>query len=105
MNEDKQATVLLPASLCREDNPNFATDAVALAELLQKTIFRWAINRPEKPSAEAVGAGIYAALWNLSESASPQTREAMRNACLATLLQNNDTTAKLLSVDSSLPPN
>jgi hypothetical protein len=98
-------TVILPPLLGRGKDPTYEQDALALAAYLQPIILSWALRRPEKLSAEAVGAGIYAALWGLSESASPENREAMRNACLATLLQNNPTTANLLSVDSSFPPN
>lgn len=101
----KNTLVMLPVQFDRETDPSYRNEAIELTSVLQKAIVAWAKDRPEKPKPQAIGAACYAAMWCLSESAGHDIQQAMRNACLSTLLANDVGATMLLLADNSLPPN
>lgn len=104
MNEEGK--VALPVFGDREYNDLFAKHTMELSDILVDAAIVWMSGfsgKPEKerPSAMAVGAACYVALWKLSESASDELRDAMRYSCATTLLKND---LKFQLVVADLPP-
>lgn len=106
MNE-QEGKVALPVFGDREYNALFEKHTMELSDVIVDAITVWLTGykgKPEKerPSAMAVGAACYVALWKMSESANDDSlQDAMRYSCATTLLKN-DTKFQLAIAD--LPP-
>lgn len=103
-NETK--TIVLPVFNDREFTEQFNKHVIELAEKLNDTIDDWVTSFKDtdldkRPSAYAIGAACYAALWKLSETAPETARDAMLVACSTTMLKND--TKFQLSI-ANLPP-
>lgn len=89
-----------------EQNDNNIGQVAALAELLRKAAYNWALEQAvaDAPvAAGVVGAAFYAAVWSLSESLSSEKQMAMRFACYATLISNDELSVALEKTSSQLP--
>ena len=100
--------IVLPVFTDREFTEQFNKHTLELADKLVEaanawiTTFRNSANE-DRPSAQAVGAAFYAALWKLSNQ-SPSSLEAMRQGCATTLLKNDVATRALITLASAQFP-
>lgn len=78
-----------------------------LAEKLRQTAMEWAKKQHfvlgTPATGGVIGAAFYAAVWDLSESLSPEKQMAMRFACYATLISNDELSVALEKTSSQLP--
>lgn len=100
------STVKVPTFSGLEPDEKNKKQIAALATVLRKAAYDWALTQAvnETPAtAGVIGAAFYAAVWDLSESLSPEKQTAMRFACYATLISNDELSVALDKTSSQLP--
>lgn len=98
--------VKIPSLPYVESNEANIKQVEALATVLRKAAYDWALEQAVAgmpAPAGVIGAAFYAAIWDLSESLSPDKQMAMRFACYATLISNDELSAMLDKTSSQLP--
>lgn len=103
--------IVLPVPGNREETELFNKHVLELSDKLVETTIAWLnsfqnVDVSNRPTAQAVGAAAYAALWKLSEleTVSEDNRDAMLSGCATTLLKN-DTKFQLLIANLPTIPN
>lgn len=109
MTDKETNSIKLPVFNDREFTDQFNKQTIELSAKLVEFTNAWLLtfkDKPEeeRPSAYAVGAAFYAALWTLSQNADEDIREQLLRTCATTLLKN-DTAFQLLITQFNSPPN
>lgn len=92
---NKKDELVLPVFNDREFTEMFNKQTLELSDKLIEAVDAWITsfdNAPEdeRPTAYAVGAACYAALWKLSATVGQDERERMLSGCATTLFKNDD---------------
>ena len=95
-------TVVLPVLSDGELTHIYHKQVVDLAFVLREAAANWANQNPGVLPA-SLGAGFYAALWDLTESLSPNKQETARMSCFMTLMSNHQAPQLIFKTSSQLP--
>lgn len=99
----KQVTrVVLPIISDGELTTKYHSEVINLAEVLRDAAVAWVNQNPGTLSV-SIGAGFYAALWDLTESLSPDKQETARMSCFMTLMSNHESPQLIFKTSSQLP--
>lgn len=94
--------VVLPILSDGELTTRYHSEVVNLAEVLRDAAATWVTENPGI-LAVSVGAGFYAALWDLTERLSPDKQETARMSCFMTLMSNHESPQLIYKTSSQLP--
>ena len=105
----EQGKIVLPVFNDREFTEQFKKDTLELSEQFKTAIENILrqfenVDNSAKPSAYAIGAAVYTALWRLAEPVDEKIRDAMLSTCFSTMAKN-DPKFQLAMADLPSTPN